>query len=173
LIQWRVGPPWYQPWIDVIKLAGKEVLVPEDANSTVFLLAPVVAFACAALVATLLWHVLLGRGTYVGDLIVVLYLTVIPSLALILGSSASASPHAAVGASREMKLILSYELPLAFAMVVAIIKLMAAGHPAEDVLRLAALAEGKPIWSISGFIAFLVALLCIQAKLNQVPFDIA
>jgi len=173
LIQWRVGPPWYQPWVDVLKLAGKELLIPEQANAVVFLAAPVVGLAAAVLVSTVLWNALLGRHAYVGDLIVVLYLSVIPSLALIMGSSASASPHAAIGASREMKLILSYELPMAAAMVVALIKAAASGSPSGQVLDLSSLSAAKVIWSISGFMAFLVSLLCIHAKLGLVPFDIA
>ena len=97
---------------------------------------------------------------------------VLPSLALILGASASGSPHAALGAVREMKLVLSYELPLVLALVVVLIKtapVLAAG----DRLSLAALATQTPVASISGFLAFLAALFCVQAKLGFVPFDIA
>jgi NADH-quinone oxidoreductase subunit H len=40
-------------------------------------------------------------------------------------------------------------------------------------LSLAALSQHAPVLSISGLLAFLVALLCVQAKLGFVPFDIA
>ncbi|MBU4346289.1 MAG: NADH-quinone oxidoreductase subunit H, partial [Candidatus Omnitrophica bacterium] len=33
-IQWRVGPPWYQNFVDIIKLLGKETIVPETAKLT-------------------------------------------------------------------------------------------------------------------------------------------
>ena len=33
-IQWRVGPPCYQPLVDIIKLLGKETIVPEAARKT-------------------------------------------------------------------------------------------------------------------------------------------
>ena len=49
--------------------------------------------------------------SFVGDVIVVLYLLAIPSLMIVLGGSLSGNPHGAVGASREMKLLLAYELP--------------------------------------------------------------
>jgi NADH-quinone oxidoreductase subunit H len=65
-----------------------------------------------------------------------------------------------------MKLIMSYELPLVLAFIVVIIK--TGGR-----LNLAAIAQQVPVFSISGMLAFLVALLCIQAKLGFVPFDIA
>ena len=41
-VQWRVGPPWYQPMVDVLKLMGKENMMPVTARGTGFLLAPVV-----------------------------------------------------------------------------------------------------------------------------------
>jgi NADH-quinone oxidoreductase subunit H len=171
LVQYRVGPPVYQPVADVMKLMGKEILIPQEAQRTVFVLAPLVGLSSVLLLSTVLW-LAAARITYVGDIIVAMYLMVLPSLALILGSSASGSPHAAVGASREMKLVLSYELPLVLALLVVIIKTAGRVAPGEQ-LSLAALSQHAPVLSFSGFLAFLVALLCVQAKLGFVPFDIA
>jgi len=167
LVQWRVGPPFYQPLMDVVKLMGKEILIPQEAQRTIFLAAPLVGLAGVLLLSTMLWRIVIDPATlFVGDIIVAIYLMVLPSLALILGSSASASPHASVGTSREMKLVMSYELPLVLAFIVVIIK-------AGGQLNLAAIAQQTPALSISGMLAFLVSLLCIQAKLGFVPFDIA
>ena len=171
LVQYRVGPPVYQPAVDVMKLMGKEILIPQEAQRTVFVVAPLVGLSGVLLLSTMLW--LAGvRISFVGDIIVALYLMVLPSLALILGSSASGSPHAAVGAGREMKLVLSYELPLVLAFVVVIIKTAGQLEPGEQ-LSLVALSQQAPVLSISGLLAFIVALLCVQAKLGYVPFDIA
>ncbi len=171
LVQYRVGPPVYQPAADVMKLMGKEILIPQDAQRAVFILAPLAGFSGILLLATMLW-LATARIAYVGDLVVALYLMVLPSLALILGSSASGSPHAAIGASREMKLVLSYELPLVLAFLVVIIKTAGLVEPGEQ-LSLVAISQHAPVRSISGFLAFAVALLCVQAKLGFVPFDIA
>jgi NADH-quinone oxidoreductase subunit H len=171
VVQYRVGPPVYQPVADVMKLMGKEILVPQEAQRTVFILAPLVGFSGILLLSTVLW-LATAQVTYVGDLIVAIYLMILPSLALILGSSASGSPHAAVGASREMKLVLSYELPLVLGLLVVIIKTAGLVAPGEQ-LSLAAISQHAPVLSISGFLAFVVALLCVQAKLGFVPFDIA
>ena len=167
LVQWRVGPPLYQPFVDVMKLMGKEILIPEDAQRTVFLMAPIAGLAGVLLLSTMLWRItIVPAKPFVGDIIVAIYLMVIPSLALIIGSSASASPHATVGTSREMKLVMSYELPLVLSFVVVIIK-------TGGQISLAAIAGRVPVFSVSGILAFLVALLCVQAKLGFVPFDIA
>jgi len=165
-VQWRVGPPFFQPFFDVAKLMGKETLVPEDAHKTIFASAPVVGLAGITLLSAILWRGAIWRTEFVGDIIVAIYLMILPSLALILGSSASASPHAGIGTSREMKLVIGYELPLVLAFVVVIIK-------TGGQLSLAAIAQSAPVLSISGMLAFLVSLLCIQAKLGFVPFDIA
>lgn len=171
LVQYRVGPPVYQPVADVMKLMGKEILIPQDAHRAIFILAPLAGFSGVLLLSTVLW-LSTARIAYVGDIVVAMYLMVFPSLALILGGSASGSPHAAVGASREMKLVLSYELPLVLAFLVVIIKTAGLVAPGEQ-LSLAAISQHAPVLSISGALAFLVALLCIQAKLGFVPFDIA
>ncbi len=186
LVQWRVGPPLFQPFYDIMKLMGKETLIPQDAQRTVFIVAPLVGLAGVLLLSTMLWRITITQTAFVGDIIVAIYLMVLPSLALILGSSASASPHATIGTSREMKLVMGYELPLVLAFIVVIIKmvgLVKAGFvesgqqlTSDDlvkVLSLAEIAKHAPVLSISGMLAFLAALLCVQAKLGFVPFDIA
>ena len=166
LVQWRVGPPLFQPFYDVMKLMGKETLVPQDAQRTVFIAAPIVGLAGVLLLSTMLWRTTITQTDFVGDIIVAIYLMILPSLALIFGSSASASPHATIGTSREMKLVMAYELPLVLAFVIVIIK-------TGGQLSLFKIAEFTPVLSISGMLAFLASLLCIQAKLGFVPFDVA
>ncbi len=171
MVQWRVGPPWYQPAMDILKLMGKENLMPVTARGTGFFLAPVVALSATGVAAAVLWHAMVAPGgAFVGDLIVVIYLLMIPALMTMLGASASGNPHAAVGASREMKLLLSYELPMLLAILVAVAR-------TGWTLRLGEIVSaqaGSPVlYSISGALAMLVAIVCTQAKLGQVPFDMA
>ena len=54
-IQYRVGPPLLQPLIDLVKLSGKELLIPQTASRTTFLMAPVMGLSSVILVSTLLW----------------------------------------------------------------------------------------------------------------------
>lgn len=167
LVQWRVGPPLLQPLYDIAKLMGKEILIPQEANRAVFVMAPLVGMAGVLLLSTMLWRVAFTPAElFVGDIIVAVYLLVLPSLALILGSSASASPHASIGTSREMKLVMGYELPLVLALIVVIIK-------TGGQISLAAIAQQTTALSVSGMLAFLISLLCIHAKLGFVPFDMA
>jgi NADH-quinone oxidoreductase subunit H len=165
-LQWRQGPPWYQPLADILKLLGKEVILPEGAAKTVFLGAPLVGLAAVTLVSTMLWLPPLG---FIGDLIVVLYLLTIPSTALIIGGSASRNPLAAIGASREMKLILAYELP--FLLVVLTVADKAGSLLLGQIVAYQT-ANGLLLFKPSGLLAGLAALLVVQAKLALAPFDI-
>jgi NADH-quinone oxidoreductase subunit H len=170
-IQWRVGPPWYQNFMDIIKLIGKETIVPKEAKIT-FLLAPCLGFLSLILAATILGKAILSPlESFLGDLIVILYLLTIPAISLIIGASSSRNPLASVGASREMKLLLAYELPFILAVITVIIK-------CQGVIRMGEISNyqlnfGSNIASWSGALAFIVAILCTQAKLGFVPFDVA
>jgi len=170
-VQYRVGPPLLQPLIDIVKLLGKETLIPAGSSKITFLIAPVIGFASVILVSTLLWiNNIYPARSFLGDLIVVLYLLVIPSISIIMGGFASRNPLASLGASREMKLILSYELPFILAILVTVIK---SGFTFRlgEILTFQA-QNGAFVKSWSGTLALIVAIICMQAKLALVPFDI-
>ncbi len=104
-----------------------------------------------------------------GDLLVIFYLLTIPSFSYIVGALASGNPLAAVGGSREMKLIISYELT--FLLVIAGV-IMKCGQNFDLNTIIQTQQAGTPfIGSISGVLLFIVAIFCIQAKLALVPFD--
>jgi len=116
-------------------------------------------------------------GSFVGDLIVLVYLLALPPLGLIIGASASRNPLSAVGASREMTLYFGYELPFLLALVVPIIKTAAVSGGIWTIrlgdIVAAQQVSGPFLYSVSGVIAAILVLLAIQAKLGFVPFDMA
>ena len=170
-VQWRVGPPLFQPLYDFVKLLGKETVVPRGCSKTVFLLAPLFGLAAVTLVSTLVWMAILWpEKGFTGDLIVVLYFLMVPSLAVIVGGFASKNPIASLGASREMKLMLADELPFILSVFVPVIQ-------AGGSIRLGQFIAyqgtyGMVFGSISGILATIVAVIAMQAKLTLVPFDI-
>ena len=171
-VQWRVGPPFFQPVYDLVKLMGKESIVPRSGSKLTFIIAPLAGLATITLVSMLIWRALIWPGqSFLGDLIVVFYLMAIPSIALIISGAASANPLASLGASREMKLILAYELP--FILVILVPVIQAGGKIGLGELLIWQWNYGMVVGSWSGIIAFIVAILCMQAKLGLVPFDIA
>ena len=165
-LQKRVGPPFFQPLYDVCKLMIKETCVPEGAALPLFLGAPLLGLAGAAVASAIVWRALLApEEPFVGDLIVVLSLLTFPALSIALGAFASRNPLASLGGSRELKMMLAYELPLVVAVCVPI---LAAGSLRLGDIVLAPAAAAAP----SGLLALGVAVLCMQAMLGQVPFDL-
>ncbi len=165
LVQMRVGPPLLQPFYDIRKLFIKETCVPEGGAIGLFLLAPLLGLAGVTLASMILWRTLLDvEATFVGDLIVLIYLLVMPALSVMLGSFASRNPLASLGGSREVKLMIAYELPLVLAILVPVIQ--------ANSIRLGdLLLADAPVLSVSGVLALLVCIACMQAKLTIVPFD--
>lgn len=177
-VQWRTGPPLLQPFADILKLLLKQTVVPAGAARSTFLFVPLVGLAGVSLAAVLLPYAnFRPDGSFVGDLIVLVYLLALPALAVIVGASASGNPLAAVGASREMTLYFSYELPFLLALLVPIIKVLnQPGAYLGHAIRLGEMVKyqqthGPFLYSVSGAIAGIILLLCIQAKLGYVPFD--
>ncbi|MCB4757379.1 MAG: NADH-quinone oxidoreductase subunit H [Elusimicrobia bacterium] len=171
-VQYRTGPPIIQPFIDIVKLLGKENLVPIGVSKLMFFGAPLIGFASVVLVSTFLWiNNFNPNQSFGGDLIVVLYLLIIPSISVMMGGFASRNPLASLGSSREMKLILSYELPFILAVMVPVIK---SGYSIRlgDIINSQA-QSGMVLMSMSGLLAMVVAVLSVQAKLGLVPFDMA
>ena len=87
LVQMRVGPPFLQPFYDIRKLLIKETCVPADGAIGLFLLAPLLGLAAVTLASMILWRTLMNaEATFVGDLIVLIYLLTMPALGVILGA---------------------------------------------------------------------------------------
>ncbi len=171
-LQFRVGPPLLQPLYDCIKLFGKETIIPADSAKGLFFLAPVFAVAGAVLSCVLILLPAFGMTSgFTGDIIVVFYLLMIPSLSYIIGAIASGNPLAGLGASREMKLIIGYELSLL--LVVAAVIMKAGNSISLNEIIAVQQQQGAFIGSLSGILLFIVAMMCVQAKLAFVPFDIA
>ncbi len=176
-LQRRVGPPLVQPWLDVAKLLTKETLIPETANVKAFLAAPVVGFTGMAVCAAFIPIPGVYQGLMnTGDLLVIFYLLPIPAIALMLGGSASSSPFGAVGFSREMVMMLAYELPLLC--VLLAVSMMAGkglGSGAEfslaEVVRYQAQA-GQFGFNPVMLPAFAAYLMFLPGTMGVVPFDI-
>ena len=172
-VQFRKGPPVLQPFYDFLKLLlVKETILPARGAKVTFLITPVLglfgATTAAVFILLPLFNIHIG---FEGDVMVIFYLLTIPSLTYIIGALASGNPLASVGASREIKLIISYELTFLLFFAAIILK-------ADQTMRMSEIiqmqVQASPfIGSLSGILLFIVGVFCIQAKLGLVPFDIA
>jgi NADH-quinone oxidoreductase subunit H len=167
--QYRVGPPFLQNFNDFFKLLGKETIIVKDGVHSMFVVAPFISFAMLVLVSAIVGTSLFFNISFGGDLIVIMYLLMIFSVMVVLGGSASGNVYSSLGAGREIKLLLADELAFILVLLVPIIK---SGYQLDLGKILAAQADGMFIGSASGIIAFIIGLLCIQAKMTLPPFHI-
>ena len=176
-MQKRVGPPILQPFYDFFKLLGKETIVPDAANRRVFLLAPLVGLAGITVLQLFIQVFHFHVFDNVADVIVILYLLLIPALAEILGAAASGSPYAGVGLSREMVTILAVELPLLLVLL-AVAKTVGNAMGRGLVFSLSTIVgyqelHGSLITKLSMIPAAVAFLLIIPGETGSHPFDTA
>jgi len=167
-LQNRIGPPWFQPLADFIKLAGKEDVVPDQADRTVFKLMPILAVTGS--VTAFLYIPVWGTNAlwaFPGDVVVVLYLLTIPTLTFFLGGWYSGSPYSLIGAARAITQLFAYEIPL-FLSILAPALL-------ADTWSLSEMAQfyaRHPGYTPVNIVAFAVAVVALLGKLEKGPFDI-
>jgi NADH-quinone oxidoreductase subunit H len=166
-MQNRVGPPLVQPFADVIKLLGKQVIDVDGIDRQVFDAAPVVALAAvmtAFLYVPVFW---LSPFGFQGDLVLVLYLLTIPTVILFILGWLSRNIFSSIGGVRVMTQMFIYEVPFFLALLTP--ALMAGTWSISEIV----LWQQKNLWFMFlQPIGFIVALIGLQAKLERPPFDI-
>ncbi|HBT20399.1 MAG TPA: NADH-quinone oxidoreductase subunit H [Peptococcaceae bacterium] len=168
LMQNRVGPPWFQPFADFIKLMAKEYIIPKRANPVFFLALPtgILAFVLTTIVCI---PVASNKAMYSfeGDILVVAFLLTAASMVIFLMGWFSNNPFTIVGGTRAISQMISYEVPLLFALLTPAI--MAGSW---SIAEITAFFRANPILLIFQIPALIIALIALQAKLERVPFDI-
>lgn len=176
-MQKRVGPPVLQPFYDFFKLCGKETIIPAAASKTTFLMAPLVGLAALVVIQLFIPVFQFSAFSGMADIIVILYLLLIPALSVIMGGAASGSPYAGVGLSREMVTIISCELPLVLVLL-AVGKTVGSSMGAGLCFSLSDIAayqieNGSLITKISMIPAAVAMLMVIPGETGNHPFDAA
>ncbi|MDD5439294.1 MAG: NADH-quinone oxidoreductase subunit H [Candidatus Omnitrophica bacterium] len=167
-MQNRMGPPWFQPLADLLKLFGKEDVVPEESNPQIFRLMPVIALTAA--VSAFFYIPLWDKNAlfaFNGDLIVVLYLLTIPTLTFFLGGWYSTSLYAKIGSVRSVTQLFAYEIPL-FMSILSTALLANTWSLSE----MTAFYGKNPVYIPVNIVSFFIALIALLGKLEKVPFDI-
>ncbi len=181
--QSRIGPPILQPFYDLRKLMMKQNIVPENAVKWIFNGAPLLALSTSVLLLMYTWVPYFSNLTGIStvftgnmeDIILILYILVIPAACMIAGGFASGSPYAAVGTQREVVILMSTELPLAIIAITFGWK-MSVAHPGYPPFSLDTM--GWPIWTgmgplgiIGGLLLLFTLLVVVPAELAKIPFD--
>jgi NADH-quinone oxidoreductase subunit H len=184
----RAGPlGLFQPLADGIKFLTKEEVFPTQVNKATYLIAPGISVSCAIMS----WSIVPFGGTIplhnsIAELVGfkelnlqvanpdtgILFLLAISSLSvygIILAGWSSNNKYSLMGAIRSTAQMISYELPLGLSLTAVI--LMAGS------LRLSDINDAqKGIWfvfTLPGFMAFLIFSVAMFAETNRLPFDLA
>jgi NADH-quinone oxidoreductase subunit H len=161
LLQRRIGPPFYQPFFDFVKLLAKEPVERPPLQGFAMIGLPLAAVG-ATLSAISLLPVLPGGG-FTGDLILVVGLVEIAPLCTILAGFVSRSLFGGIGATREAVLVLAYNLPFLTALFALSV--------ATGSLSMAGLVSA-PLWAVR-IPALLALLMTMPVKLHINPFSAA
>lgn len=168
MLQNRIGPPWFQPFADFIKLVSKEDIIPQEADSAIFKLMPVISLTATitAFFYIPLWQTQ-ALSSFYGDLIVVLYLLTIPTLTFFLGGWYSRSVFSRIGATRTITQFFAYEIPL-------FLSILAPAMLADtwSLSEITAYYGKHPWFGLFNIAGFAIALVALLGKLEKTPFDI-
>ena len=162
----RVGPRWFQPFADMVKLFAKEQITPKVVNPFLFFGLPIAAVSGALTAA--LYVPLIGLTpvrSFPGDLIVTIYLLSLLTLCIGLAGWNTSSRFSLIGATRALTQLFAYEAPFLLALLAPA---LAAGSWQINLIN----DYARDHWmAISQPVGFIVALIGLMGKLELPPFD--
>jgi NADH-quinone oxidoreductase subunit H len=178
----RVGPfGLLQPLVDGLKLFLKEDLMPTSVNRPLYILAPIIALACALLSISM---VPFGASVKVKGvdlfqiadvnigLLIILGITSVGVYGIALSGWASNNKYSLLGSMRASAQLISYELALGLSLVGVVLR--AGSLRLRDIVNIQS-AHGIISWNIFGgfqLIAFFIYLTAAYAETNRAPFDL-
>jgi NADH-quinone oxidoreductase subunit H len=156
-----------QPLADGFKLLIKETVIPSNANTVVFILAPIITF----LLSLLGWAVIpFGENMVLADLNVgIMYLFAISSLGVygvITSGWSSNSKYAFLGALRSAAQMVSYEVSIGV-IIITVLLCVGSLNLSEIVL-----AQSNIWFCIPLFPMFIMFFISALAETNRHPFDL-
>jgi NADH-quinone oxidoreductase subunit H len=178
----RVGPfGLMQPMADGLKLFLKEDIMPLSVYRPLYILAPVIALACALLsIAVVPFGANIQyRGIdlfQIADLniglLVILGVTSVGVYGIALSGWSSNNKYSLLGALRSSAQMVSYELALGLSLVGVVIR--AGSLRLRDIVDIQA-THGILSWNVFGgfqIVAFFIYLIAAYAETNRAPFDL-
>jgi NADH-quinone oxidoreductase subunit H len=165
-MQGRIGPPFYQPFFDFLKLISKKDIIPQGANSITFNLTPILALSSLIVVSLLVPFGLRPVLSFNGDILIVIYLFSLLSISYMIAGSSSPSPYSMVGTKRMAIQFISYEFP--FILSIINILLLSGSISLSEIF----FSSKKLSEFIFYLLPFITIVLTIPAKLMINPFSI-
>lgn len=166
-LQRRVGPPFFQPLYDIVKLYSKKTQISHGWMHDVGIVMAVGGYIAAE---TLLPVPGMNGLAEKGDLITLVYLMMIPSLGLALGVGQCANPNGSIGIARALTAMLAYDVP--FMLVVFGVAWQAGSTSLVDIIAYQQ-QGGVGTWGVVTMpLLALAGLFTLQGMMGKQPFEI-
>ncbi|MCU0466821.1 MAG: NADH-quinone oxidoreductase subunit H, partial [Anaerolineae bacterium] len=164
----RVGPfGLLQPFADVVKLLGKENITPTGADKPIYNFAPPMMVASVLLIWAVVpfspYHI--GSDLEIGALYTITVAS-IGTLAVMMAGWASNNKYALLGAFRVVAQLISYEVPLAMAVLVPV--MLAGSMAMQGIVE----AQYGMWFMFSAPVAAFLFFISSQAETGRAPFDL-
>lgn len=165
---YRLGPRgWLQSIADAVKLLGKEIFTPDNADKVIYKIAPLLVFILSPLTLAVIPY---GQGMAPINLELGIFyyfaISGVATLALFMAGWGSNSRYPLLGGMRAVAQMISYEIPLLFS-VLGVVMI-------TQTFNLGAIVEAQktvPFIFLQP-LAFVIFMIAAIAELNRAPFDL-
>ena len=166
-VERRYGPSWIQPFYDIVKLMTKRTNISHGWMHDISLL-----MLLGGTLATLMFIPVPGFSYFAGygDMLVIMYLILVPSLGMALGVGETANPNGSIGISRALMMLAGYDVPFAL----SFIGMGMLNHTTSmfDLIQIQQ-SNGIASWGIvTNPLLGLAALFALQGMLGEKPFEV-
>ncbi len=166
----RYGIPFYQPWINIIKLYS---LRDSITHGVMFYLGPV--FRVSGGVGIFLFMPLLvgsehfSNFSFAGDLVLIMYFQFFGMLGMALGAGEGGHPHSAIGISRGLSQFTTIEVPMTLAVISLAIQ-----YNTLSISEIVAAQQGGILhWTLfTNPVATIAAMLSLLGAFGHSPFNL-
>ncbi len=169
-VQGRIGIPYSQPFINILKNIFKRTAV---SHGVMFYLGPVFRMAggigTLAFIPVIYGSEVFGNFSMAGDLFLVIYFMFFGQLGMALGAGESGHPYSAIGVARGLGQMTAYEVPFALAVIAIVIQ-----YETLSITEIVAAQQGGwQNWTLfTNPIATAAAMLAFLGMTGYSPFDI-
>jgi len=169
-VQGRIGIPYSQPFINILKNFFKRTAV---SHGVMFYLGPVFRIAggigTLAFIPVIYGNEMFSNFSMAGDLFLVIYFMFFGQLGMALGAGESGHPYSAIGIARGLSQMTAYEVPFALAVISIVIQ-----YDTLSITEIVAAQQGGwQHWTLfTNWVATLAAMLAFLGMMGYSPFDI-
>ena len=166
----RNGIPFYQPWLDLVKLYSKRTSI---SHGVMFYLGPV--FRLGGGVGIFLFLPLIygsehfSNFSWAGDLVLILYFQFFGMLGMALGAGEGGHPNSVIGITRGLGQFTTVELPLTLAVIS-----IAVQYNTLSISEIVAAQQGGVLnWTLfTNPLATVAAMLSLLGAFRHAPFNL-